>query len=175
MTMTGYGRESICLLRDVNVVRIPDGTPDQLPKGHLITLSQSLGGHFTVLDETGHMVRIAGEDADAEEALPPTGVAVTRDALVVSTESKGLFYSRDSGATWFKHSAFSSGQTYTLAAARDFAKLLLATPAAIAISEDSGVSWERIAKPPDSVISIAMGDDGTVLCGTQDDGLWVYR
>ena len=117
----------------------------------------------------------AGEDADAEEALPPTGVAVTRDTLVVSTESKGLFYSRDSGATWFKHSAFSSGQTYTLAAARDFAKLLLATPAAIAISEDSGVSWERIAKPPDSVISIAMGDDGTVLCGTQDDGLWVYR
>jgi probable FeS assembly SUF system protein SufT len=71
MSMTGYGRESICLLRDVNVVRIPDGTPDQLPKGHLITLSQSLGGNFTVLDETGHMVRIAGEDADALGKEPP--------------------------------------------------------------------------------------------------------
>jgi probable FeS assembly SUF system protein SufT len=65
MTMFGYGRESICLHRDVNVVRIPDGTPDSLPRGHIVTLTQSLGGNYTVLDETGHMVRIAGEDADA--------------------------------------------------------------------------------------------------------------
>jgi photosystem II stability/assembly factor-like uncharacterized protein len=117
----------------------------------------------------------AGEDAEAEEALPPTGVAVTRGAIIVSTESKGLFYSRDSGATWFKRNAFRSGQTYTLAAVRDFAKLLLATPSAIAISEDAGATWERIAKPPDSVIAIAMDDNGAVLCGTQDDGLWVYQ
>ena len=69
--MIGYGRESICLHRDVQVVRIPDGTPDQLPKGHIVTLSQSLGGNFTVIDETGHMVRIAGEDADALGKEPP--------------------------------------------------------------------------------------------------------
>jgi probable FeS assembly SUF system protein SufT len=71
MSMLGYGRESICLQRDVNVVRIPDGTPDTLPQGHIVTLSQSLGGNFTVLDETGHMVRIAGEDADAIGKEPP--------------------------------------------------------------------------------------------------------
>lgn len=71
MFMSGYGRESICLHRDVNVVRIPDGTPDRLPQGHIVTLTQSLGGNYTVLDETGHMVRIAGEDADALGKEPP--------------------------------------------------------------------------------------------------------
>lgn len=71
MSMLGYGRESICLHRDVNVVRIPDGTPDTLLQGHIVTLTQSLGGNFTVLDETGHMVRIAGDDADALGKEPP--------------------------------------------------------------------------------------------------------
>lgn len=60
-----YGRESIVLLRDVNVVQIPDGTTAILSKGHVVTLFQSLGSSFTVTTERGQMVRIAGEDADA--------------------------------------------------------------------------------------------------------------
>jgi probable FeS assembly SUF system protein SufT len=69
--MTGYGRESICLQRAVAVVRIPDGTAETLPEGHIVTLSQSLGGNFTVLDESGRMLRIAGADADALGKEPP--------------------------------------------------------------------------------------------------------
>lgn len=60
-----YGRESIALLRDVNAIHIPEGTPVALPQGHIVTLFQSLGGNYTVTDERGNMVRIAGEDADA--------------------------------------------------------------------------------------------------------------
>ena len=60
-----YGRESIVLQRDVNIVQIPDGTPSILPKGHIVTLFQSLGGNYTVTTERGYMVRISGEDADA--------------------------------------------------------------------------------------------------------------
>ncbi len=116
----------------------------------------------------------AGEGPEAEDALPPTGVAVTRDILVVSTENKGLYYSRDRGDTWFKRNAFRSGQTNTLAVSHDGAKLLLAAPAAVSLSADSGAIWQRIAKPPDNVISVAVDDDGTVLCGTQEDGLWAY-
>jgi photosystem II stability/assembly factor-like uncharacterized protein len=116
----------------------------------------------------------AGEGPEAEDALPPTGVAMTRDILVVSTENKGLYYSRDRGDTWFKRNAFRSGQTNTLAVSFDGTKLLLAAPSAISISTDSGATWQRIAKPPDNVISIAIDDDGTVLCGTQEDGLWAY-
>ncbi len=60
-----YGRESIVLQRDVNIVQIPDGTPGVLPKGHIVTLYQELGGNFTVSTEQGYMVRIAAQDADA--------------------------------------------------------------------------------------------------------------
>ena len=66
-----YGRENIVLQRDVNIIRIPDGTPGALPQGHVVTLLQSLGGNFTVSDERGHMVRIAGADADALGKEPP--------------------------------------------------------------------------------------------------------
>lgn len=117
----------------------------------------------------------AGEGPGAEEALPPTGVAMTRETLLVSSESKGLYYSNDRGDTWFRRNAFRGGQTNTLTASQDGTKLLLATPSVIGVSEDSGATWQRIAKPPDDVIAVAIDDDGTVLCGTQDDGLWVYR
>lgn len=66
-----YGRESIVLQRDVAVVQIPDGTASTLPRGHVVTLFQSLGGNFTVTTERGHMVRIAGDDADALGKEPP--------------------------------------------------------------------------------------------------------
>lgn len=117
----------------------------------------------------------AGEGPEAEEALPLSGVAMTRDMVAVATESKGVFYSRDGGDTWFKRNAFRGGQTFTLAASGDGTRLLLATPAAIALSADSGATWQRIAKPPDNVIAVAIDDNGTVLCGTQEDGLWVCR
>lgn len=60
-----YGNESIVLQRDVNMVQIPDGTPGILPKGHVVTLYQNLGGNFTVTTERGYMVRIDAADADA--------------------------------------------------------------------------------------------------------------
>lgn len=67
-----YGRESIVLQRDVNIVQIPDGTPGSLPKGHVVTLYQELGGNFTVTTEMGYMVRIAAADADALGKEPPS-------------------------------------------------------------------------------------------------------
>jgi photosystem II stability/assembly factor-like uncharacterized protein len=117
----------------------------------------------------------AGEGPEAEEALPPTGIAMTRDILAVSSESKGLYYSTDHGDSWLKRNAFRSGQTNTLTSSQDGTKLLLATPSVIGVSDDAGVTWQRIAKPPDDVIAVAIDDDGTVLCGTQEDGLWVYQ
>jgi photosystem II stability/assembly factor-like uncharacterized protein len=117
----------------------------------------------------------AGEGAQAEEAMPPTGVVMARDTWVVSTESKGLFYSHDAGETWGKRTAFRSGQTNTIAVAPDRTTLLLATPNAIALSKDAGATWDRVAKPPDNVISLGLDTDGTILCGTQEEGLWIYK
>jgi probable FeS assembly SUF system protein SufT len=58
-------RESFVLTRDVNIITIPDGTPDTLKKGDTVLLHQSLGNNYTVITSYGHMVRIAGIDADA--------------------------------------------------------------------------------------------------------------
>jgi len=57
-------RESFVLTRDVNIITIPDGTPDTLKKGETVILHQSLGNNYTVITGYGHMVRIAGVDAD---------------------------------------------------------------------------------------------------------------
>jgi probable FeS assembly SUF system protein SufT len=58
-------REIIFLTRDVNVVTIPEGSASTLSKGDEVTIHQSLGCNYTVVTEYGHMVRIAGVDADA--------------------------------------------------------------------------------------------------------------
>ncbi|MDO9104226.1 MAG: putative Fe-S cluster assembly protein SufT [Methylovulum sp.] len=58
-------RESIVLTRDVNIVTIPDGATGTLSKGEEVTLHQALGDNYTVITAYGHMVRVAGCDADA--------------------------------------------------------------------------------------------------------------
>ncbi|MDD2722510.1 MAG: putative Fe-S cluster assembly protein SufT [Methylovulum sp.] len=58
-------KETIILSRDVNIVTIPDGMAGMLRQGMEVTLHQALGDNFTVITDYGHMVRIAGSDADA--------------------------------------------------------------------------------------------------------------
>lgn len=58
-------REVVILTRDVNIVTIPDGHHGTLNKGQEVTIHQALGNNYTVVTDYGHMVRIAGSDADA--------------------------------------------------------------------------------------------------------------
>ncbi len=58
-------REDVVLTRDVNIVTIPDGNTGTLSQGQIVTIYQALGDNYTVVTEHGHMVRIAGADADA--------------------------------------------------------------------------------------------------------------
>ncbi len=58
-------REVVTLTRDVNIVTIPDGHHGTLNKGAEVTIHQALGSNYTVVTDYGHMVRIAGIDADA--------------------------------------------------------------------------------------------------------------
>lgn len=58
-------REDVVLTRNVNIVTIPDGTTGTLTKGRIVTIHQALGDNYTVITDHGHMVRIAGADADA--------------------------------------------------------------------------------------------------------------
>jgi probable FeS assembly SUF system protein SufT len=63
--ITMVERESYTLTRDVNMITVPDGMVGILKKGETVTLYQALGNKYTVVTEYGHMVRIAGADADA--------------------------------------------------------------------------------------------------------------
>ena len=55
---------SIDLIRDVDAVQIPHGSPVVLPKGTHVDITQTLGGTFTVHAQGG-LYRISGKDGDA--------------------------------------------------------------------------------------------------------------
>ena len=56
--------EPVELKRDCPAIMIPAGTPTVLPAGTEVTITQSLGGTYTVVAD-GIMARISGKDADA--------------------------------------------------------------------------------------------------------------
>ncbi|HMO66785.1 MAG TPA: putative Fe-S cluster assembly protein SufT [Verrucomicrobiota bacterium] len=56
--------DSIPLTRDVDAVIVPAGYPVRLLAGEKATLTQDLGGSYTVV-VNGNMFRLAGKDADA--------------------------------------------------------------------------------------------------------------
>jgi probable FeS assembly SUF system protein SufT len=56
---------SIVLARDCEATRIPSGSTVMLTAGTTVTITQSLGGHFTVTTDEGALLRIADKDADA--------------------------------------------------------------------------------------------------------------
>ena len=62
--------EPIILSRDCEAIQIPSGEKVMLPAGSRVTVTQSLGGSYTVTTDQGYLVRIANKDADAigEEA-----------------------------------------------------------------------------------------------------------
>lgn len=78
-------RETVVLTRDVNVVTIPDGNQGTLSKGTEVTIHQALGSNYTVVTDHGHMVRIAGVDADALGKEPHE-----LHTLVVETDAKAV-------------------------------------------------------------------------------------
>jgi len=57
--------EPIILSRDCEAIQIPSGKKVILPAGSQVTVTQSLGGTYTVVTGQGDMVRIANKDADA--------------------------------------------------------------------------------------------------------------
>lgn len=57
--------ESTNLSRDVDAVQIPGGTPIVIPIGTYVTITQSLGGTYTVMTDQGYLARISGKDGDA--------------------------------------------------------------------------------------------------------------
>jgi probable FeS assembly SUF system protein SufT len=64
-------RRMVAVLTDCPARRVPDGTPLVIPKDTFVTITQSLGGNFT-LTWNGQMVRVDGTDAAAIGQQPLT-------------------------------------------------------------------------------------------------------
>jgi probable FeS assembly SUF system protein SufT len=63
--------ESIALRRDCEAIVIPYGNSTTLREGVALSVVQQLGDTFTVRTEDGHLLRIAGHDADALGLVAP--------------------------------------------------------------------------------------------------------
>ena len=57
--------------REVTASEIPAGTKFTIPAGTPLSITQSLGGSFTVMMPMGYLARIDGKDADAIGEEPP--------------------------------------------------------------------------------------------------------
>jgi probable FeS assembly SUF system protein SufT len=79
-------REVIILNRDVNIITIPDGHEGLLCEGQQVTIHQALGSNYTVVTDYGHMVRIAGVDADALGKEPHSLHTLTNDTATQAVE-----------------------------------------------------------------------------------------
>jgi probable FeS assembly SUF system protein SufT len=96
--MNAIKTEPILLQRDCEVTQIPSGQVSQLKKGTSVTITQSLGGSYTIVPTTGGMYRIANQDADAlgfqkdsNEASPNPSDAGPVDELAIWSQLKTCF------------------------------------------------------------------------------------
>jgi probable FeS assembly SUF system protein SufT len=77
--------DEVQFARDTRVVLIPDGVDFRIPAGATGWVRQVLGGNFTVMLDSGRLVRVAAADADAigrtsEVAAEPAAPGERADA-----------------------------------------------------------------------------------------------
>jgi probable FeS assembly SUF system protein SufT len=58
-------REEVTLTRNAEAVMIPSGEKVLVPEGARATITQSLGGSYTLITERGLMVRVSGREVEA--------------------------------------------------------------------------------------------------------------
>lgn len=75
-----YDREQVEVSRDIEVTAIPSGEVMTLPKGTKATITQALGGSYTIMTEMGWMVRVSGREVDAIGKEAPAEVEIPADA-----------------------------------------------------------------------------------------------
>jgi probable FeS assembly SUF system protein SufT len=73
-------REEITFSRNAEAIMIPSGEKVLVPKGSSATITQSLGGTYTLITERGLMVRVSGDELDAIGKAPAsTGGAAAEE------------------------------------------------------------------------------------------------
>lgn len=63
-------REEVTFSRSAEAIMIPSGEKVLVPKGAQATITQSLGGTFTLITDRGLMVRVSGQEVEAIGKTP---------------------------------------------------------------------------------------------------------
>src|SRR5437763_7170299 len=63
-------REEIVVSRNIEAIMIPSGERVLVPEGAQATITQSLGGSYTLITDRGLMVRVSGRDVEAIGKTP---------------------------------------------------------------------------------------------------------
>src|SRR6185503_14158271 len=63
-------REEITFSRNTEAIMIPSGEKVLVPKGAQATITQSLGGTYTLITDRGLMVRVSGNEVEAIGKAP---------------------------------------------------------------------------------------------------------
>ncbi|MBK9294880.1 MAG: putative Fe-S cluster assembly protein SufT [Oligoflexia bacterium] len=86
--MVGLERRQAVLSRDVKAIQIPSGEPMTVLKGIEVTITQTLGGNYTVITDQGFMVRISGRDADSLGETPAKAPEIKSEDLNLANIEK---------------------------------------------------------------------------------------
>lgn len=74
-------REEITFSRNAEAIMIPSGEKVLVPKGAQATITQSLGGTYTLITDRGLMVRVSGNEVEAIGKAPQESVDVAAEEL----------------------------------------------------------------------------------------------
>ena len=74
-------REEITFSRNAEAIMIPSGEKVLVPKGAQATITQSLGGTYTLITDRGLMVRVSGQEVEAIGKTPEQTVEVKPEEL----------------------------------------------------------------------------------------------
>jgi len=78
-------REEVTLSRNADAVMIPSGERVLIPVGARATITQSLGGSYTLITDRGLMVRVSGKEVEAI-GKTPENVAEVKEGEEVTPE-----------------------------------------------------------------------------------------
>src|SRR5437763_14173071 len=78
-------REEVTLSRNAEGVMIPSGEHVMIPAGAQATITQSLGGSYTLITERGLMVRVSGKEVEAI-GKAPENVAELKEGEALTPE-----------------------------------------------------------------------------------------
>ena len=81
-------REEVTFSRNAEAVMIPSGERVLVPKGASATVTQSLGGSYTLITDRGLMVRVSGREVEAigKEATGVVAVATAEEPVELTPE-----------------------------------------------------------------------------------------